>query len=98
MMQTHYISRHNHAHYIQHYYTLKKMKFESYFLFSINLLPIFILLNGRDNFPRLLALAFSLGGLIYLECSYQLCQLHTIFSIAIILINMIAHISITENG
>ncbi|TNV83881.1 hypothetical protein FGO68_gene14094 [Halteria grandinella] len=98
MMQSHYISRHDQSHYIQYYYTLKKMKFEAFFIFSINLLPIFILLNGRDNLPRLLGLGFNLGGLIYLECHYQLCSLHTLFSIAIILINMITHISITEHA
>lgn len=48
------------------FYELKQRKFELILIFSLNLAPVFILMNGQPSFIRTLCLLFNLIGVVYL--------------------------------
>ncbi|TNV73352.1 hypothetical protein FGO68_gene17785 [Halteria grandinella] len=72
---------------------LKISKFDAFHKFLLNLGPIVVLMNGRQNLVKYLLQQLSMMGLLYIEYQSETIDStsHIIYAASNILINMIAY-------
>ncbi|TNV83533.1 hypothetical protein FGO68_gene17298 [Halteria grandinella] len=92
-----YISPHKQGDFIRYYYILKFSKFAAFQKFLLNLGPMIVLMNGRQNLVKYLLHQLSMMGLLFIEYQSETIDStsHIIYATSNILINMIAYTSIT---